>query len=358
MRGNLVKKLGIILIIELALIANFYLPAYSQTKSPDSTKTEIPPAGINLTLSPTFITLSTDPGKSVTTQIRVTNNNNFVENLAMHIDKFEAADNGAQPLISEMTPSDTYKNWVNFEPNEFSLAPNETKVIKVTISPPGNSGLGYYYAFVVSRVNDMTYQKQGASVSGSPAVLTLLDVSSPETNRNAMLTSFTTTHMIYEYLPATFQVTVKNSGNIFLAPVGDVFIDSMRTKNIATLKVNPGFSNVLPNTSRTFTAQWNDGFAVRVPKIENGKVVTDNKGNPEYTTKYDFSKANEFRFGKYTAHLVMVYNNGQRDVPMEATVSFWVIPWKILGAMLLIAILVLLGLRSVFWPQIKKLKRH
>jgi hypothetical protein len=28
----------------------------------------------------------------------------------------------------------------------------------------------------------------------------------------------------------------------------------------------------------------------------------------------------------------MVYDNGQRDVPIEATVSFWVIPWRVVGA--------------------------
>jgi hypothetical protein len=37
----------------------------------------------------------------------------------------------------------------------------------------------------------------------------------------------------------------------------------------------------------------------------------------------------------------MVYDNGQRDVPMEATVSFWVIPWRLIGG--LAALLALLA---------------
>jgi hypothetical protein len=37
----------------------------------------------------------------------------------------------------------------------------------------------------------------------------------------------------------------------------------------------------------------------------------------------------------------MVYDNGQRDIPMEATVSFWVIPWRLIGGF--IALLALLA---------------
>jgi hypothetical protein len=35
----------------------------------------------------------------------------------------------------------------------------------------------------------------------------------------------------------------------------------------------------------------------------------------------------------------MVYDNGTRDVPMEAYVSFWVVPWRVI----IFAILILVG---------------
>jgi len=34
--------------------------------------------------------------------------------------------------------------------------------------------------------------------------------------------NFSVGHGIYEYLPASFSVTTRNSGNIFLAPEGDI----------------------------------------------------------------------------------------------------------------------------------------
>jgi hypothetical protein len=70
--------------------------------------------------------------------------------------------------------------------------------------------------------------------------------------------------------------------------------------------------------------------------------------------KWDFSHANRLRFGHYTAHLVMIYDNGQRDVPFEATLGFWIIPWRVIGILTVVGLFVLIGLWSSF-GKIKKL---
>jgi hypothetical protein len=82
----------------------------------------------------------------------------------------------------------------------------------------------------------------------------------------------------------------------------------------------------------------------------------DKNGKQVYSYKWDFSKANRLRFGHYTAHLVLVYDNGQRDVPMEAYVSFWVIPWRIVGAILALLALII-GLAAYVIILRRKLKR-
>jgi hypothetical protein len=201
--------------------------------------------------------------------------------------------------------------------------------------------------------------QNSAAIAGSPALPVLLSVKSPNAKREIQITDFKTDKLVYEYLPANFIISVKNSGNIHVSPAGDIFIDSMFTDEVGIVSANKGRGNILPDSVRAFTASWDDGFITRVPKEENGKTVTDDKGNTVYTTKYDFEKANKFRFGKYTANLVLVYDNGERDVPIEAQVSFWIIPWKILLVVLLIVLLVLFGLRAIVLSVIggaKKLK--
>ena len=315
-----------------------------------------PNAGLNLTLSPTYISLTTDPGKEVSSQFRITNNNATSENLRVSVAKLEVGPNG-QPTLADMTPEDAFGKWITIEDDEFSVGGNQSKNVKFTIAPTEDASLGYYYTLLVSRASergddDTTSQ---AVVAGSAAITVLLDVRSPDAKRELHVTKLATDKMFYEYLPTTFTVAIKNSGNVHVIPFGDLFIDSMFHKKISVLPVNPGRGNVLPNSQREFTAVWNDGFAVNQRKVENGVVIKDGKGNEVQETTYDFSKANKFRIGKYTANLIMVYDNGERDVPVEATVTFWILPWRIiLGIVTIIVAPALLVFLFMKWKYGKR----
>lgn len=325
---------------------------------PDSYNPEV---GISVTLSPVFLSLATDPGESVSSQFRVTNNNDFPEYFQISLVKIEANQDGTSPIISDVNPEDEFSNWITYTPSKFMLNPNQGQNIKVTISPPEDASLGYYYGLVVGRLSDTQEQEltePGTAISASAAISILLNVNSPNAKREIQILDFTTDSLFYEYLPATFNVQVENTGNVHVVPFGNIFIDSMLNDEIAVLSANEGFGNVLPGIKRVFSITWDDGFAVRVPKEENGVILRDDKGNTVYETKFDFSKTDKFRFGRYTANLLMVYDNGERDVPIEATVSFWVIPWKILGVGLIVLILALVGLRSMLLPVWRRIRRR
>ncbi len=353
-QSNLIKWALLLLIIAPIIILQSIKPAFSQTTSPKNSPAAspgasvssdnlgapnlIPPTGIDLTLSPTFINLVSNPGETVTSQVKIKNNNNFKEYLQIEINKFVPAEGGERPLIQEIGAQDAFAKWVSFDNPKFTLDANETKTINFTINTPKEASLGYYYAFLFTRLNEGAPTGQQAVIAGAPAILTLLEVRTPNAKRELQLVDFKTDSPFYEYLPTTFNVRVKNSGNIHLAPSGDIFVDRGDKKEIATLRINENRANILPQTERVFSSAWDDGMILRVPKMEDGKTVNDGKGNTVYETKFDFDKPlSKFRIGKYTAHLLMVYDNGQRDVPVEATVSFWVIPWKLI--LLLIGLL-------------------
>ena len=50
--------------------------------------------------------------------------------------------------------------------------------------------------------------------------------------------------------------------------------------------------------------------------------------------KWDWGQASKLRWGKYTAKMLLIYDDGQRDVPIEGEVSFWVVPWRLIGVVL------------------------
>lgn len=313
-------------------------------------------SGINLTLTPTFLSLHTDPGKEITGKFTVKNNNNVSEDLELSLVKFKSSNTDRGIALSDVPSDDPFKEWIKFSDNSFTLASNQQKTVTVTISTPKDAALGYYYGVLVSRKKNVE-KGGGAVIAGAPAIPILLDVRSDNAKREMQLVSLTTDNFINEYLPVNFHVKVKNTGNIHGVVSGSIFIDSLSKKEIGFINVNEGRGNILPSSERTFDASWSDGFAVRVPKQENGHSVTDSKGNPTYRTNFDFSKADKFRMGRYTAHALLIYDNGERDIPLEATVTFWVIPWKILTVAAIVVLLVVIGLLTAVISNVRRIKR-
>lgn len=329
------------------------------SKKPVSTPTPLvrPSTGINLSLSPVFLNLRIDPGSESSTDFKIRNNNNVSENLKLRLLRYESTGNGGELRLVEPDANDPFPKWLSFSDPTFSLAAGESKTIKVTVKPPKEAALGYYYAIVVNR-NVEGETSGGAVLAGAPAVPILVDVKSPNAKRELQLVDVKTDKVFYEYLPVQFLITVKNTGNIHAVPFGDIFIDWGDQKSVGAIPVNEGRGNVLPQSERVFRASWEDGFAVVLPKKdESGHDLKDKNGKTVYTTKYDFTKAHKFRIGKYTAHLLMVYDNGERDVPVEATVSFWVIPWKILGIAIVVLYFAFLGIKNTVGSSVKKVKK-
>jgi hypothetical protein len=314
-----------------------------------------------LQTSPLPINLSANPGTAVSADLRVKQNGSDTERLKVSLMKFGAFGNTGKPELIDRQPGDDYFDWVKFDKTQFSAPPNVWQTVHMTINVPKTAAFGYYYAVVFSRVGDDV--RQGGrtnSINGGSAVLVLLDAKSPNAKRQLEVVSFKAQHSVYEFLPSKFDVNLKNIGNVHAVPQGDVFI-MKGNKQIATLPINGGFGNILPNSNRIYPVEWNDGFPVYQQVVENGKVKLDKKGNAVQKLTWDWSHLPKFRMGKYTAHLFAVYDDGQRDVPIEAEVSFWVIPWRFLGVLLLVLLVVGFGFFSGFrgvWRRAARLGRR
>lgn len=309
-------------------------------------------SGLRLVTSPIPVTLSTVPERPVTADLKVKNDGLYPEKLKLGIMKFQAYEESGQPALLEITPEDTFANWVTFSEPEFTVAPGEWKSIRVTINPPKESAFGYYYAFVFSRAEVPKPTPGQATLTGGSAVLVLLDVAVPGAKRSVVLDSFTTDRKIYEFLPVNFSARLHNNGNVHAAPRGNIFIKNSQGKEVALLEVNFQKGNILPNSKRIFEASWDQGFPLYKNRVIDNAVVRDEEGDIIQDLEWNFTELNNLRMGRYTASLVMVYDDGFRDVPIEGEVSFWILPWRILAAGFLVISLVLFGfyslLRSLF----------
>jgi hypothetical protein len=220
-----------------------------------STQTSAAGQGVNITTSPVNVVLNAKPGTTTSTVLHVQNNNPQSVQMGIKLYTFSASGTSGKPALQLATPADTFLSWAHFSPSTFVAQPDVPVAVTMTLVIPKTASLGYNYGVAFQPIVSSSLNGSGASLSGSNAILVLLDTSSANEVRSVQVASFTATKNVYEYLPVTFSINIHNNGNIFLAPGGDIFISKSANflpgSIIDTIPVNNTQGNVLPNTMST-----------------------------------------------------------------------------------------------------------
>jgi hypothetical protein len=300
---------------------------------------------ISLTLSPAVFDITINPGENSKQTFRIRNDSFQPIPLQIRVDKLVSVNN--KITFASPNPGDTSTSWLSFDKTTFTALPQQWTNISLTIAVPKDAAFGYYFAVHISQPAANIPNGQSTKLVSDVVLPILLTVPAPGAIASGKLVSFTTPSSFNEYLPINFTIAVKATGNIHIQPHGDIFI-SNGGNTIATITVNQSFGAVLPGQTRTFQTSWGDGFITNGPILKNGVAEVDSNGNPHTQFAIHWSKnITSFRFGEYYAHLTLAYNNGVRDIPLTADISFWVIPWKLLIGIGIIGLLLLVGVISV-----------
>jgi hypothetical protein len=316
-----------LLILWLTIIAAIIFPISALAQS----QSKVNAPGVNIEISPLPIELSAKPGTSVSTDLRVRNSGSSPEKLKATLKTFSAEGPDGHIVLHDPGPNDEFVAWVSFDHPVFDAPPGAWQTIKMTVSLPKTAAFGYYYAVQYELANPPKPQPGSTNLQGAVVMFVLVNAESPGAVEKATVTSFTADHQTYEFLPVNFNIQIHNSGNVHLTPHGNIFIRRGKHQ-VASLAVNSTQGKVLPGANRIFTGSWNDGFPAYITATDtSGQVIKDANGNSKRQLKWNFSQISHLRFGHYTADLVLVYNDGQRDIPISGSLSFWVIPWRLLG---------------------------
>lgn len=309
----------------------------------------IPTNDFSLEVSPSPLVATVKPGTTTTLELKIHNASTKTEQLVIRARPFSFKTGTSDITISERTPP-TLAQEVNFSEPTFTLQANEWKTQKVMVTLPESAGFSYSFAVVIARENEVTTPGSSQTIRGSVAVFTLLNIDKPGATRALTARGIKPEQSIYEYLPATLNLTFQNTGNTIVQPYGNVYIGRSAddTDPVSVLPLNPAGGYMLPGMLKKIDIVWNEGF----PHYEAGPP--DKNGQPTQRLVWDWSQLSKFRFGRYTAKVVAVYNDGTRDVPVIGEVSFWVIPWRILLGALVVIALIVIG----FWSLTKQLTRR
>lgn len=279
----------------------------------------------DVTVSPVFFDLNANPGSTITERIRVRNNTNSPISVKLEVKRLTGNEQGELTFNDEN--DDGSLNWIKFSDDTVTLTPLEFTNIPFEIEIPKDAAYGYYFSINLTQDTESNVTT-GAAISGAAAIPILLNVRKEGGKTELQLKEFNVDGFINETLPVNFEVKLENTGNVHVRPRGNIFISGMGKENITSIDVNPNDATIIPNTVRSFLSSWTDGFLVREQVIENDEPKVDENGKPVTKLKINWNKATDMRFGKYTANLIVVYDDGTRDVPIEASKSFWIIPWK------------------------------
>lgn len=309
-------------------------------------------SGFALQVTPSPLVATLKPGETSTLELAIRNTSNDTQDLKMGFRSFTVDEQTGQVNLEQTEPSNI-GSFVTFDKPTFKLAPGEILTQKINVATPKEAAFAYSFAIVIGRQTPVKPTGSTTAIEGSVAVFTLLNVDRQGAERKFELSELSVGKRMYEYLPAEFSVKLKNSGNTLVQPKGTIFIQrgSNDLTPLATVPLNPNNGYLLPDTNRVFTTSWSDGF----PKYE---MKSDANGQQSKKLTWNWGDLSKLRIGKYTAKVVAVYDDGQRDVPVIAEVSFWVFPWRIFIGLLILFILIATGLIVTLRGSARAIKRR
>lgn len=276
-------------------------------------------------VGPGKVELPLNPGESRTIEMTVTNRLGDTRVFNLEVEDAAGSDDLSRPivLLGDDRGPYTLKDYISFPETSFVLEPGVRARIPVTITLPEDAEPGGRYGSVLVTTTSVPSDDRLASEARPSSAIvtrigTLFFITTPgEVEVEGQLEDFTTVpnKKFFTKGPINFAAIFRNTGSVHLNPYGTVSITNMLGEEVGFIEVDPWYA--MPQSLRYREVAWE----------------------------------REFLFGRYTATLEI--NRGYGDLIDTSTISFWVIPVKLIipaigGLVLLLLIIRYLVTRFEF----------
>jgi hypothetical protein len=276
----------------------------------------------NMIIGPGKTEIMLSPGDSYTMEVTATNATGEAKIIKFSTEDIAASNDPETTLEFLGTKTGPYslKDYVTPEIDTLTLEPGQRVRMPVTITVPEDASPGGLYGSIMVSAESLPTEVtvEVGKVSGQVSLITRVAVLlfvriEGDVLESSYLKDFTVAKNFYEKGPVTFNITSANTGNVYLSPHGSIEIKDMIGRVIDAKEIDAWFT--LPKSERTREILWNSNFL----------------------------------FGRYTAVLSLYrgYMN-TADNADTATITFWVLPWKIILIGLISLILIIWLLVWIF----------
>jgi len=264
-------------------------------------------AFLGVSAIPPRLEISVEPGKTITKEIKVRNESSTEKIISTSVKDFVVVDDLGTPIQVESTGDSSNRwaasSWIQISSASLKLKPGETKTLMVTVIAPEDALPGGHYAVILhSPQNETTLSETGSLIETN--VGTLVYVTIPgDIKESAMIKDFSAPQLS-EYGPIDFKATVTNLSDIHITPVGQIAITNSLGFKTATLPLET--VNIFPYTSREYRQTLN----------------------------------RKLMLGRFKAQFIAAYGTSGQLV--NATLFFWVIPWRLILTVVAILLIIIL----------------
>lgn len=253
------------------------------------------------------------PGESQTVELLITNRTGVRKEFVISAEDMVGSRDIETPtvLLGEDRGPYTLRDFISVEADRFLIEPGERVTVPVTITLPLDAEPGGRYGSVLVETASQTVDGQRTAAAAIVSrIAVLFFVTTPgELDVSGALVDFTTVpdRHLFSNSPITFGLLYENTGSVHTTPAGSIIISNMFGQTVGSIDIEPWFS--LPQSLRLREVVWQ----------------------------------REALLGRYTASAEV--SRGYSNETDTLMLTFWVIDWLILGAILLSLIFVFSLLR-------------
>jgi len=271
-------------------------------------------AGVSI--SPGVIEETLEPGTSHNLEIEIRNLNSTEQQYYLFTRNIREVADGGVPVFAEDWEATGFElsDWVELPFSSVLLEGDQEQTIPFTLNIPPDASCSHFGGIFIS-AEPPEIENSGAAVGYQVANILSIRVNG-DCAEEANIRQFSTSKFMYGSQDVDFNVRIENTGDVLVRPIGPLVIHNALGKRVGEVMFNESRAGVLPGQTREFDAINWTGDALG--------------------------------FGRYEAVLSPVYGDDGAFKTMSSTVTFWILPFNIVGPALgILAVLLLVTIVGV-----------